>query len=76
VEATDTGCALHAQVAAAWTELEEHSLAALAPEERAELARLLGKVEGGLCRLAPPCQDPKAPDAPRTGRPAPAPDAG
>ncbi|MFJ3159612.1 MarR family winged helix-turn-helix transcriptional regulator [Streptomyces kanasensis] len=74
VEATDAGCALHAQVAAAWTELEDHSLAALTPDERGELARLLGKVEAGLCRLAPFCPDSQGPGSPGAG-PAPEPTA-
>ncbi|MCX5383181.1 MarR family winged helix-turn-helix transcriptional regulator [Streptomyces sp. NBC_00083] len=52
VEATDDGCVLHERVRDAWTELEEQTLAGLDEAERAELARLLGKVEANLCRSA------------------------
>ncbi|WP_309235601.1 MarR family winged helix-turn-helix transcriptional regulator [Streptomyces sp. TRM64462] len=55
VEATPGSCELHNAVASAWTDLEEHTLAGLGPEERAELAALLGKVEDGLCGLAQDC---------------------
>ncbi|MFF9071460.1 MarR family winged helix-turn-helix transcriptional regulator [Streptomyces sp. NPDC014872] len=52
VEATEESCALHAAVGRAWTDLEGLTLAGLDPAERAELARLLGKVEENLCREA------------------------
>ncbi|WP_256105373.1 MarR family winged helix-turn-helix transcriptional regulator [Streptomyces sp. ODS05-4] len=52
VEASETSCGLLKEVGAAWRELEERTLAGLRPEERAELARLLGLVEGNLCREA------------------------
>ncbi|MCT9088340.1 MarR family transcriptional regulator [Streptomyces sp. ASQP_92] len=52
VEPTDDGCVLHERVRDAWTELEEQTLAGLDEGERAELARLLGKVEANLCRSA------------------------
>ncbi|MET9360748.1 MarR family transcriptional regulator [Streptomyces sp. NPDC006632] len=52
VEATDDGCVLHERVRDAWTELEEQTLAGLDADERAELTRLLGKVEENLCRSA------------------------
>ncbi|UUN26181.1 MarR family winged helix-turn-helix transcriptional regulator [Streptomyces sp. FIT100] len=56
VEATDASCALHADVARAWSELEDHTLAGLDPAERAELIRLLAKVEANLCVEAAECQ--------------------
>lgn len=55
VEATEESCALHAEVRSAWSGLEEHTLAGLEPAERAELARLLAKVEGNLCTEAGDC---------------------
>ncbi|MFG2646183.1 MarR family winged helix-turn-helix transcriptional regulator [Streptomyces sp. NPDC048436] len=55
VEASDTSCALLAQVERAWGDLEEHTLTGLAPEERGELARLLGLVEANLCAGAGEC---------------------
>ncbi|MFF0475957.1 MarR family winged helix-turn-helix transcriptional regulator [Streptomyces sp. NPDC004284] len=42
VEATEQGLALRAGVEGAWADLEESTLAGLAPADRAELARLLG----------------------------------
>ncbi|MFF3321643.1 MarR family winged helix-turn-helix transcriptional regulator [Streptomyces sp. NPDC002889] len=57
VEATDRSCALLADVSAAWTELERHTLAGLDEEERQELARLLGKVEANLCTETAGCPD-------------------
>ncbi|GAA4924854.1 MarR family winged helix-turn-helix transcriptional regulator [Streptomyces coeruleoprunus] len=57
VEATSASCELHDAVAEAWQDLERHSLAGLAPDERDELARLLGKVEGSLCGLARETQE-------------------
>ncbi|WP_149180050.1 MarR family winged helix-turn-helix transcriptional regulator [Streptomyces sp. TRM49041] len=55
VEATATSCDLLNAVASAWADLEEHTLAGLGPDERTELARLLGKVESSLCGLAQDC---------------------
>ncbi|MCQ6556644.1 MarR family winged helix-turn-helix transcriptional regulator [Streptomyces sp. C10-9-1] len=55
VEATERSCSLLAEVTAAWTELEEWSLAGLEPGERQELARLLGKVEANLCVESADC---------------------
>ncbi|MEV5198153.1 MarR family winged helix-turn-helix transcriptional regulator [Streptomyces sp. NPDC053720] len=52
VEATDDSCALHSDVQRAWTDLEDHTLAGLGPAERAELTRLLAKVEANLCQEA------------------------
>ncbi|AWI27815.1 MarR family winged helix-turn-helix transcriptional regulator [Streptomyces tirandamycinicus] len=52
VEATEGSCALLAEVSRAWSTLEEVTLAGLDPAERAELARLLAKVEGNLCTEA------------------------
>ncbi|WP_329115376.1 MarR family winged helix-turn-helix transcriptional regulator [Streptomyces sp. NBC_01465] len=49
VEATDKSCALLADVERAWTSLEEHTLVGLDAGERAELTRLLSKVEANLC---------------------------
>ncbi|MEU6881188.1 MarR family winged helix-turn-helix transcriptional regulator [Streptomyces sp. NPDC046712] len=59
VEAADGDGALRAGVADAWTGLEEHTLAGLAPAERAELVRLLAKVEGNLCAETDECPAPK-----------------
>lgn len=60
VEATQRSCALLADVSAAWTELEEHTLAGLEPDERAELARLLGKVEESLRTQTADCPQVRA----------------
>ncbi|MFD7384990.1 MarR family winged helix-turn-helix transcriptional regulator [Streptomyces anulatus] len=57
VEATDESCALHTAVRDAWSGLEEHTLAGLDPAERAELVRLLAKVEENLCRETADCPD-------------------
>ncbi|MBB4980233.1 MULTISPECIES: MarR family winged helix-turn-helix transcriptional regulator [Streptomyces] len=48
VEATERGLALRAGVEGAWADLEESTLAGLAPAERTELARLLGLVGENL----------------------------
>ena len=48
VEATEDSCALLTEVSRAWSALEEHTLAGLDPDERAELARLLTNVEEKL----------------------------
>lgn len=52
VEATEKSCGLHAAVRNAWGSLEERTLSGLDADERAELTRLLAKVEGNLCREA------------------------
>ncbi|WP_433548244.1 MarR family winged helix-turn-helix transcriptional regulator [Streptomyces sp. CA-294286] len=52
VEATETSCELRTQVVAAWSELEDTTLAGLEEGERQELLRLLGKVEANLCPAA------------------------
>ncbi|AXG77201.1 MarR family winged helix-turn-helix transcriptional regulator [Streptomyces paludis] len=57
VEATDSSCPLGAEVRSAWTELENHTLAGLDATERAELARLLAKVEKNLCTETAECPD-------------------
>ncbi|MFG3509082.1 MarR family winged helix-turn-helix transcriptional regulator [Streptomyces sp. NPDC047821] len=62
VEATGASCSLHAEVSGAWSDLEEHTLAGLDAPERAELARLLGKVEANLCKETLGC--PGMPGAP------------
>ncbi|OKK22225.1 MarR family transcriptional regulator [Streptomyces sp. CB00455] len=49
VEATDTSRGLLARVRTAWGELERQTLEGLDEAERAELTRLLGKVEATLC---------------------------
>ncbi|MFD5426953.1 MarR family winged helix-turn-helix transcriptional regulator [Streptomyces sp. NPDC127084] len=68
VEATETSCALFAEVNRAWRELEEHTLAGLDPAERAELGRLLAKVEENLCSETAGCPEtacgPEEPDRP------------
>ncbi|MFB8026785.1 MarR family winged helix-turn-helix transcriptional regulator [Streptomyces sp. NPDC056465] len=58
VEATEKSCALRAEVRDAWSDLEEHTLAGLGPAERAELTRLLAKVEENLCHEAGDCPAP------------------
>ncbi|MER6650884.1 MarR family winged helix-turn-helix transcriptional regulator [Streptomyces sp. NPDC000971] len=55
VEATERSCALRAEVRDAWSGLEEHTLADLDAAERAELIRLLAKVEQNLCHQAGDC---------------------
>lgn len=64
VEATSASCSLLAEVKAAWCDLEEHTLAGLGADERAELARLLGKVEANLCGETAGC--PGMPGSPAT----------
>ncbi|MFG2981888.1 MarR family winged helix-turn-helix transcriptional regulator [Streptomyces sp. NPDC048258] len=49
VEATDASCGLLVDVRRAWGELERQTLDGLDESERAELTRLLGKVEATLC---------------------------
>ncbi|MCM9076616.1 MarR family winged helix-turn-helix transcriptional regulator [Streptomyces spororaveus] len=49
VEATDASHGLLVEVRRAWGELERQTLDGLDATERAELARLLGKVEATLC---------------------------
>ncbi|WP_055698020.1 MarR family winged helix-turn-helix transcriptional regulator [Streptomyces silaceus] len=61
VEATDASCGLLTQVERAWGELEGHTLAGLDDAERAELARLLARVETNLCTETADCPE-------RTGR--------
>ncbi|MER5769894.1 MarR family winged helix-turn-helix transcriptional regulator [Streptomyces sp. NPDC001985] len=55
VEATAESCALRSAVERAWSQLEEQTLTGLAEDERTELIRLLGKVEGNLCHHAAEC---------------------
>ncbi|CAM5572183.1 hypothetical protein GCM10010222_31360 [Streptomyces tanashiensis] len=52
VAATEEGLALRAGVENAWADLEQSTLAGLAPAERAELARLLGLVGENLAKEA------------------------
>ncbi|MEJ8646487.1 MarR family winged helix-turn-helix transcriptional regulator [Streptomyces sp. MS1.HAVA.3] len=52
VEATDASCGLLVEVRRAWGELELQTVDGLDDTERAELARLLGKVEAALCTEA------------------------
>ncbi|WP_406403442.1 MarR family winged helix-turn-helix transcriptional regulator [Streptomyces sp. NBC_00879] len=63
VEATQDSCGLHSAVQAAWANLEEHTLAGLDPDERRELTRLLGKVEGNLCMETADCPGRSQPDS-------------
>ncbi|MFF9056665.1 MarR family winged helix-turn-helix transcriptional regulator [Streptomyces erythrochromogenes] len=49
VEVTEASCGLFTEVSRAWGELERQTLDGLDAAERAELGRLLGKVEGSLC---------------------------
>ncbi|MFF8957235.1 MarR family winged helix-turn-helix transcriptional regulator [Streptomyces sp. NPDC014894] len=55
VEATDESCALRSAVERAWSQLEVQTLTGLTDGERAELNRLLGKVEANLCAQAEDC---------------------
>ncbi len=52
VEATASGRALRAEVERVWSELEEQTVAGLDADERRELARLLARLEGNLCRAS------------------------
>ncbi|CAM5560455.1 MarR family transcriptional regulator OS=Streptomyces alboniger OX=132473 GN=CP975_07905 PE=4 SV=1 [Streptomyces alboniger] len=65
VEASDASCGLLTQVEGAWARLEGHTLAGLDDTERAELTRLLAKVEANLCTETADCPE-------RTGRDRPA----
>ncbi|GGV47247.1 MarR family winged helix-turn-helix transcriptional regulator [Streptomyces spectabilis] len=49
VEATDDSNDLMNAVERAWTDLEKRTLAGLDPDERAQLGRLLSRVEANLC---------------------------
>ncbi|MEU6675199.1 MarR family transcriptional regulator [Streptomyces sp. NPDC046925] len=49
VEATEASCGLLADVERAWGALEEQTLAGFDDRDRAELVRLLGRVEANLC---------------------------
>ncbi|MFD7440190.1 MarR family winged helix-turn-helix transcriptional regulator [Streptomyces sp. NPDC059909] len=74
VEATDESSALLSAVERVWGELEEHTVAGLDPAERAELGRLLAKVEENLCTEAAECpQRPRADLRPAQVPPCPAP---
>ncbi|WP_046508053.1 MarR family winged helix-turn-helix transcriptional regulator [Streptomyces odonnellii] len=55
VEATRESCALRWEVGDAWADLEDHTLAGLDATERAQLARLLAKVEENLCKETADC---------------------
>jgi DNA-binding MarR family transcriptional regulator len=57
VEASADSCALHLDVERAWTNLEKRTLAGLDATERAELARLLAKVEENLSRETENCPE-------------------
>jgi DNA-binding MarR family transcriptional regulator len=61
VESTEASCSLLAEVQRAWGELEDRTLAGLTPSERAELGRLLTKVEANLCTEAAECPGQLAP---------------
>jgi DNA-binding MarR family transcriptional regulator len=50
VEATKSSSALRPKIQAAWKTLERRTVAGLDPTERAELQRLLEKVELNFCR--------------------------
>jgi MarR family transcriptional regulator, organic hydroperoxide resistance regulator len=50
VEATKTSSALRPEIQEAWKTLEQRTVAGLDPAERAELRRLLEKVELNFCR--------------------------
>ncbi|MFD5700051.1 MarR family winged helix-turn-helix transcriptional regulator [Streptomyces lasiicapitis] len=57
VEATDASCGLLTEVRRSWGELEDHTLAGLDLDERAELARLLARVETNLCVETADCPE-------------------
>ncbi|MFF0746101.1 MarR family winged helix-turn-helix transcriptional regulator [Streptomyces sp. NPDC004111] len=57
VEATEESGALRERVLGAWADLEERTLAGLDERERAELLRLLEKVEGNLCPMGDEGED-------------------
>ncbi|WP_409237499.1 MarR family winged helix-turn-helix transcriptional regulator [Streptomyces sp. PA5.6] len=62
VEASAASCGLLAQVEQAWGDLEGHTLAGLDETERADLARLLAKVETNLCKETEDCPERKGRD--------------
>ncbi|QES40887.1 MarR family transcriptional regulator [Streptomyces venezuelae] len=62
VEASAASCGLLAQVEQAWGDLEGHTLAGLDEAERADLARLLAKVETNLCKETEDCPERKGRD--------------
>ncbi|MFG3344642.1 MarR family winged helix-turn-helix transcriptional regulator [Streptomyces sp. NPDC048018] len=65
VEATEEGEALRARVEGVWHDLEGHSLTGLTPAERADLARLLARLEENLCHEAGECgTEPAGPPEP------------
>ncbi|WP_282796380.1 MarR family winged helix-turn-helix transcriptional regulator [Streptomyces sp. CC224B] len=55
VEPTEDSGALMRAVERAWNQLEQHTLAGLEPEERAQLGRLLSRVEANLCTETADC---------------------
>ncbi|MFH8796242.1 MarR family winged helix-turn-helix transcriptional regulator [Streptomyces sp. NPDC017941] len=57
VESTETSCALLTEVQRSWGELEEQTLAGLTPDDRAQLARLLTRVEANLCTETADCPE-------------------
>ncbi|MEU8472304.1 MarR family winged helix-turn-helix transcriptional regulator [Streptomyces sp. NPDC029006] len=54
IEVTPAGHALQAVVESIWAELEQHTTAGLALEERETVLRMLGQLEGNLTRTPPP----------------------
>ncbi|GLF98660.1 MarR family winged helix-turn-helix transcriptional regulator [Streptomyces yaizuensis] len=59
VEATERSCGLRQEVERAWERLEEHTVTGLSEAERAELSRLLGRVEENLCAQTADCPPPE-----------------
>ncbi|MEV8313241.1 MarR family winged helix-turn-helix transcriptional regulator [Streptomyces sp. NPDC059900] len=55
VEATEASCGLLADVEQAWADLEDQTLAGFDARDRAELSRLLGRVEANLCTDTAEC---------------------
>ncbi|MCX2182987.1 MarR family winged helix-turn-helix transcriptional regulator [Streptomyces sp. SKN60] len=55
VEPTEEGEALRSRVEAAWATLEERTLAGLDADDRAQLTRLLARLEENLCGEAGEC---------------------
>ncbi|MFJ9828220.1 MarR family winged helix-turn-helix transcriptional regulator [Streptomyces sp. NPDC101160] len=58
VEPTEKGEELRSAVEGVWRDLEERSLSGLAPAERADLSRLLARLEENLCPEAGECAEP------------------
>lgn len=67
VESTEASCALFTEVRRSWGELEEQTLTGLDPDERAQLARLLARVEANLRTETADCPEAARREAPGQG---------